>query len=864
MNVSIVKTKRKTSCLPCRSKKVKCDGELPCQRCVNKNTGDQCSYAQQRPLGRRPKNAVINKLVLDRKRQQTSYEFCKDFIIENLAYTIPSGTKFLHNDKTKNLHYFLDSYFTDTFAAAVTQLAMIRLSNAPSVMPEVKMYDLLETHTWTAIELTNIFNSSISTIPQEGAYEYNSIASGVFQDLAFKFFAELPVDPYSINPLTTLSTQQAIRLIECFFSIHPFSQLLNKTLLLQGFWTDSVDPLLLCAVYGTAIYFSRMLEGRPVGLWEAVNRNERNPYLDYAYFLLQKSSTEATVVKYQAVILLGMFETSYGFPKRGMSLLGLAYMMGSKLGITDGSLLSTEISDVEAELLTNTYWTNFNNIIRGCVDVGHAAHFTKGAKNPPPLPPVNIEKSLSYQLELSSGDQRLYRSYHYLVETFYIVCVISTYVNKLLIQFPEVKYNATTTHESKSKPPVGHPTVDDLVPRLMKVLQEFDEFIQATRHTWTAQQAYTIESMWMLFDIHILFIKDYAPAPEGTGYGNSIFDIFRDTVLSSNDAKTMARVQMGVPKVYKMLDLMQAFLSEKSNYKNQVSLLPRALLLSVLETATTVLCLKHYNDRQDDITWDYLKQISTLTRGSIWADWTTIKSVREKVDYYLDQFNHMDNERQFKMDESTSGPLDSSVLSNIISSPSSSSSSRNSTVDDDLALAAFFDPCAEWLTPLVGTLPANLVLWDMPGDNSIQNNSSNITSTNDIINNFISSPATSTNLTSSSSSSTTVSTLPIDNIPDNIMSSPLQSLHMNINTTSNYGNAPLGNQSISSFNLFNTGQVPQPAVTSPQPHSFFNNLSSPLPPQPSPPQQQQQQHQRQESLYHTDIQQVLFDDPSFK
>jgi hypothetical protein len=47
---------------------------------------------------------------------------------------------------------------------------------------------------------------------------------------------------------------------------------------------------------------------------------------------------------------------------------GLAYMIAGKLGVLDGSLLSTEISDVESELLSYAYWTHFTNTIRGSVD----------------------------------------------------------------------------------------------------------------------------------------------------------------------------------------------------------------------------------------------------------------------------------------------------------------------------------------------------------------------------------------------------------------------------------------------------------------------------------------------------------------
>lgn len=61
-------------------------------------------------------------------------------------------------------------------------------------------------------------------------------------------------------------------------------------------------------------------------------------------------------------------ENTHGRHVDSFCLSGLAYMMGAKLGVMDGSLLSTEISDVESELLSCAYWTHFNNTIRGCID----------------------------------------------------------------------------------------------------------------------------------------------------------------------------------------------------------------------------------------------------------------------------------------------------------------------------------------------------------------------------------------------------------------------------------------------------------------------------------------------------------------
>ncbi|KAI8341967.1 hypothetical protein BC941DRAFT_499482 [Chlamydoabsidia padenii] len=688
MTLTVVKTKRKISCLVCRLKKIKCDGKKPCERCVKKNSSEQCMYSnKQQPLGRPPKNAVVNKLILSRtKNQHSTDNMYKEFIIENLVYTIPSGAKFLHNDKTKNLHYFMEAYFTDSISTAITQMAIVRVDGTFYISSlDIKIFDLLETHCWTTAELTNTFISKTSTVPLNSALEYNSIASAMFQEMTLKYFGEKSATTV-INPLTTLTTPQAVRMIECFFCIHPYANILNKTLLLQAFWTDSIDPLLLCVIYGTTSYYSKLLEGKPVGLWDATTMDRRNPFLEYAYFLLQKSSSEATLVKYQAVILLGMFECRHGLPRRGMVLNGLALMISAKLGVLDGSLLSTEISDVESELLSCAYWIHFNSIVRGCIDVGHAPHYTTDITHPPPLPPVNIDKSLSYQLEKSNNDQRLFRSYNFLVESFYVSCVVSKYINKLLLLFPEVKYNLTYVgYQTGFRQKVGYPKAEGLVTGLSTVLLEFGMFIQENQQTWSTQQRYTINTVWMLLDVHLIFIMDHQPPPEGLNYTNSIFDIFIPTTLSIKDPKSMARIQLATPKIFNMIDTMETFLSESTN--NQPTLLPRLLIVSVLETAISVLCLHHQSDQINNNTiWGYLNRVSKLTRSNMWSDWTAIIPVRGKIDNYLDQSA-----------KKSAGSLPSPPSFNM---------------EDNMTLAAFFDPSSGWLAPMVKNLPLDMMLWN--------------------------------------------------------------------------------------------------------------------------------------------------------
>ncbi|CAO3640180.1 unnamed protein product [Cunninghamella blakesleeana] len=718
-NQLIIKPKRKVSCIICRLKKVKCSGGvLPCEQCIKRNTVNQCVYPKQKSLGRPPKNAVINKLTLNRNKNQT-LEFFNDFIIENLAYTIPTSSKFILNDKTKNINYFIESYFTDAFSDMVNNLALIHYN--PVIAPlfdsaSIKMFDLIETFFWTACEVPNILFTRFSSISLDNANDYNSVASAVIQDLTFKFYAEpqLMIDALE-NPLLTISHQEAVRLIECFFCVHPASIILNKTLLLQAFWTDSVDSLLLSTIYGIATYLSKLLEGKPVGLWEATKSDIRNIYLDYAYFLLNKATSEVNLSKFQAVVLLGLFESNFGYPKRGMTILGVAALISEKLGIKDCSYLSKQINEVEFELATIGHWLILCNNIRGCVDIGHINYHSKLC---PPLPPVNVDKSKSYQLEKSSNNMRLFKSYYYLVETFYVCCVIAKFTGMFLRELPEVKHNMHySIFPSHFRPKVGHPKPYDLVTRWLAILDEFDQFIQSTKHTWSALQTFTIELIWKLFDIHIIFIKNHhQEVPEGINFMNSSFNIFQDNDIS------MDRIYQSIPKVYSMLDYLKDYLNEPKQYYNQSTLLPRGVIITALETAFVILNTKFTNDLLDQTTFQYMKTISELADSKIWMLYTGIRKVQKKMEDFFKQhsmMNHVNNNNIISTPTTINDINDINEILN--TSPFQESSSIESltshspnsfTMDNQLALAAFFDPMSTWLTPMAQELPLDLLLWD--------------------------------------------------------------------------------------------------------------------------------------------------------
>ncbi|KAI9309081.1 hypothetical protein BJ944DRAFT_173607 [Cunninghamella echinulata] len=702
----VAKSKRKISCAVCRLKKIKCDGNKPfCQQCRKRGIQNQCVYVKPGLLGRPPKNSVVNKLVLNQAKQTNNINnMCKEFIFENLVYTIHTDSKFINNDKNINLYSLLNTL--TNFEEPLQQIAVYRAKNAIPYMPEIRMYDVVELFSWSTGETMNIFIEKISSLSLQMFIYYEPVSSYFFQKMMFLFCNESLPQPPLQSPITSLSSEKAVELIDLFFTIHPHSIALNKTLLLQGYWTDAIDPLLLCVIYGTTIYFSRLLEGKHVGIWHAMDEETRNPFLDYAYFLLYKANSEATLSKYQALTLLGLFESIFGYPKRGITTMTLGFLVGKKIGILDGSY-EKQFSELEKELISITVWLSINSTIRGAIGLGQIPDF-KGQELEIKLPPPTIERSLSYQFELSSGHKRSNENYDFFVESFYILTITTKFTSKLIHELPNVKYNL---YENDYEPALisGIPKVHDLIPRFNAVLKEFSDFIQNNRDAWSKRQTYIIESPYLLLEMHIIFIKNFKDLPEGINFTNSSFDIFYNTHVSYDDPTTMEKVQQAIPLVYKILDNTLGLLNDEMN-NGKILLMPKGIISNLLESSWEILLLKTQSDPLDILVQHYMSVVEEIVNKDIWKDWTEISTLTLKIEDYKKENGNLLSSDQMKLNS-----LDASA------SIDPSTALFDFTTEDQLAMASFFDPCAGWLNPLAN-LPIDMMLVT---NSYISNNNSN-------------------------------------------------------------------------------------------------------------------------------------------
>jgi hypothetical protein len=378
--------KRKISCLSCRARKTKCDGQKPCAKCLLKGKSHECVYAQTTgPVGRPAKNAVVNKMVL---LSQSSVSKKQQFVYENLSFTgLNNYNKIftqtfqrdhIAEDGTK-LSDYINSIFSVYFGNGLrfddydvpTDQTSVLVDRNESIF---QLFDLKQHYSWLASEGVSNIVARISDLKLTNFRDLNVYGHLLKSDRSERFFDRQRTTTFTAtvrqNPLKSLTPQQALQFIDVFFSVHPWAPfILNRTQILQEYFTDECDPLLIAVVCGVAKYFAKqMSEG--IVFSTVVRRGDRNEFLNYAYTILGETSAKTTVAKFQAVTLLSYFEITYGQSKKGTTLTALSYVMLGQLSqsadFKDKNLAG--LGTLHQELVRNAWWCIYNNTVTGTIE----------------------------------------------------------------------------------------------------------------------------------------------------------------------------------------------------------------------------------------------------------------------------------------------------------------------------------------------------------------------------------------------------------------------------------------------------------------------------------------------------------------
>ncbi|KAI8640472.1 hypothetical protein BD408DRAFT_239983 [Parasitella parasitica] len=708
----VKKKPRKISCLPCRTKKARCDGEKPhCSRCIRNFREHLCIYPKPRTYGRPPKNAIFQKnndlVVSSTSTQATPQQKnekdtiqCREFIFENQstvypASTLPERQQVLIREKLQVPQHLIKYHNQILDIERIYSLYIARGYHLRESLigfqlsPHFKLSSLHQHFTWLTSSLVNLTIKRTCQLFNIDSFFDPELTITAFmrQEQVNVFFFNTNSQYSNSSPLNSIPTEQAVQLINYFFQLHPYHILLNKTKLLQTYWDDSIEPLLLCTIYGISIYTCQQtVGGGAYKLWDM----QRNPFLNYAYVLMERffkqrdvrgTKSPSSLGNYQASVILGIFETLFGLPKHGMTIISLSYMMAADLGIfsnnvkiTDGVIDSDHVSHesghrdiedydpIDREQLVTTYWAALRSTAYGCIELGLYLRDSL-LFHGQPFPPANKETSASYQYDLAHDNQS--PSSGYLIETFHTEMVITYFSSKLFSCLPKSEYNVFGCKTYPAPPPTtvekqhihDHQMLLQILGtaaasaawfnsetdcKIQLVLNDFSDFIAQESYQWSSQQRFSIETTYYLYCIHFSFVKA----------SNNVAPMRYQKVaspLNLQDVKIAARIANLLPTTITLQTLLQTFLKEIDKNKlyaeantqaenGDDALLPLGIMSLALETLVNMTIAQYQLSINPQKMYDQIRALHAISKHALFwlpEQQSSTKTIYKKLKDFL-------------------------------------------------------------------------------------------------------------------------------------------------------------------------------------------------------------------------------------
>lgn len=585
-----------------------------CSRCIKNSRQDQCVYPKPRTFGRPPKKAILHKNIVS-----TS---CREFIFEGEA-----------QQKRRELTR------KDPKVVDIERIFKLYMERGKSLSSKLyrkggdgedsrKAKKILQN-----MEVFSAMTSNVVHLTLKRSCQLLDLKSYFDPELTILAFVKTEqIDKFFFNrctatPLNSVPTEEATRLFHCFFQFNPHCILLNKTRLLESYWNDSIEPLLLSVVYGIAVSLDQQDVADEKLYAFSLRKNKRNPFLDYAYTLLEYicSNQVVSLGNYQAIVLLSIYEIKFGLAKHGMTMLSLSYMMAAELGIFDNNDRFCSMDLIDSEQLVSCYWAAFRFTSHGCLELGIPVRESL-LFHRHPFPPANAHTSASYQYDILHNNQAPNTRVH-LIECFHSEMVVNYFSSKLFVCFPMAQNNmldlpARRTDMNLALLLFQGDNEDSIRHRIQLALEDFSTFIVQEKHQWTPEQLFTIETTYRLYCVHFSFMKS----------GNSGSPIRYETTaeLDLNDPTIASKFQQLLPVSYTLIDDLKQFTEQRLDREKILG-----LMAMTLETAVQLLiqnCLL-FNERGK--TMEYLDLAYSLSKQKMWINWVPIKSVQKMTRNFL-------------------------------------------------------------------------------------------------------------------------------------------------------------------------------------------------------------------------------------
>ena len=205
------------------------------------------------------------------------------------------------------------------------------------------------------------------------------------------------------DPLVDFDSHRTVQMIEVWFSIHPLSNIISKTLFLEKYRSNTHDSSLLAVMLADASYMHEK---------EATGVTKETLFRWAAAQLRDRPAHDCDLSSVQLLMLLGWHELCLAQARRATCYLGYAGRMISRLQTNlieapetgRSQINGIDVAEVEAELVRNIYWLTFSITLWSFMQIDRPYPQLLPDMLPTEFPPVDESSSAVVKLEIVSDN----------------------------------------------------------------------------------------------------------------------------------------------------------------------------------------------------------------------------------------------------------------------------------------------------------------------------------------------------------------------------------------------------------------------------------------------------------------------------
>ncbi|KAK2746044.1 hypothetical protein FQN57_003384 [Myotisia sp. PD_48] len=403
------------SCHFCRSRKIRCSGQSICDACQERNI--DCVYdleaAKGRPKRKHPEAKGV-KIPGSHQGHTSAARSGDQGNSERDSRGWGSGIvgPLMGDDLNAMFNEFFitkvgmrANIFQGAIAAGHERLQQTEggaspLPGAQDPPQRISYEGLMSFMTREIIEMISLRFGDLDCETQDGfprRYCITSLARDTTQEM-------FDNNPPRKNPLKSYSMHRILQLIDLWFSVHPLSSLISKTLLLSSLKNSSYDEALLATILSDACLVHENGQNYDT---------EGQLLFDFATFQIQnRHVSKRDIATSQALILMAWREICMGHARRGSCLTAYACRIVSELhkalnqGVsTNGTKLNgIDVRYVDGELIRNIYWVCWSTTVWSLMQIDQPYNLLLPEQTPTQFPHVDESASMTISLDLASDN----------------------------------------------------------------------------------------------------------------------------------------------------------------------------------------------------------------------------------------------------------------------------------------------------------------------------------------------------------------------------------------------------------------------------------------------------------------------------